>query len=138
LITPLCPGADFPIEFLCGGTHILARPGVGALNAAGEKKRYRVCAMQSSKWDFDATLPDDEGVVPQMESRDDFADRMGIRIALVALCLASMIAAVWFVGGPSFEKCSAIANEADRNACYDGLRKELLKSPAKGADVPNG
>lgn len=116
----------------------MARQGVGALNAAGEKKRYRVCAMQSSKWDFDSTLPDDEGVVAPSESRDDFADRMGVRIALVALCVASLIAAVWFVGGPSFEKCSAIANEADRNACYDGLRKELLKSPAKGADVPNG
>jgi hypothetical protein len=108
------------------------------LNATSEKNRYRVCAMQSSKWDFDTTLPDDEGVVAQTESRDDFADRMGIRIALAALCVASVIAAVWFVGGPSFEKCSALTNEADRNACYDGLRKELLKSPAKGAEVPNG
>ena len=107
------------------------------MNATSEKNRYRVCAMQSSKWDFDTTLPDDEGVA-QTESRDDFADRMGIRIALVALCVASIIAAVWFVGGPSFEKCSALTNEADRNACYDGLRKELLKSPAKGAEVPNG
>ena len=65
LITPLCPSADFPIEFLCGGTHISACPRVGAWNAAGEKKRYRVCVMS--------------------ESRDDFADRMGIRIALAAL-----------------------------------------------------
>ena len=94
--------------------------------------------MQSSKWDFDTTLPDDDGVVAQTESRDDFADRMGIRIALVALCLASLIAAVWFVGGPSFEKCSAVANATDRNACYDDLRRDLSKPPAKGADVPNG
>ena len=92
--------------------------------------------MQSSKWDFDTTLPDDEGVVPRSESRDDFADRMGIRIALVALCVASFIAAVWFVSGPSFEKCSAVANATDRNACYDDLRRDLLKPPAKGADVP--
>jgi len=108
------------------------------LNAAGEKNRYRMCAMQSSKWDFDTALTNDDGVVQRSGSRDDFADRIGIRITLVALCVASLIAAVWFVGGPSFEKCSAIANEADRNACYDGLRKELLKSPAKGAEVPNG
>ena len=113
-----------------------ARPRVGALNAAGQTKRYWVCAMQSSKWDFDTTLPDDEGVVPRSESRDDFADRMGIRIALVALCVASFIAAVWFVSGPSFEKCSAVANATDRNACYDDLRRDLLKPPAKGADVP--
>lgn len=118
LITPLCPSADFPIEFLCGGTHISACPRVGAWNAAGEKKRYRVCVMS--------------------ESRDDFADRMGIRIALAALCVASILTAVWFVSGPSFEKCSAVANATDRNACYDDLRRDLSKPPAKGADVPNG
>src|SRR5262245_38543540 len=30
---------------------------------------------------------------------------------------------------PSFEKCSAMAKVKDRNACYDGLRKQLLKPP---------
>lgn len=94
--------------------------------------------MQTSKWDFDPATHDDESDVPRSESPEDFADQMGIRIALVALCLASFIAAVWFLGGPSFEKCSAIANVADRNACYDALRKELLKPPAKGADIPKG
>jgi len=106
------------------------------LNAAGETKRYRVCAMQSSKWDFDTPHCDDEDVVPRSESRDDVADRLGIRIALVALCVASILTAVWFVSGPSFEKCSAVANTTERNACYDDLRKDFLKAPAKGADVP--
>ena len=92
--------------------------------------------MQSSKWDFDATLPDDEDVVPRSESRDDVADRLGIRIALVALCVASILTAVWFVSGPSFEKCTAVANATERNACYDDLRRDLLKPPAKGADIP--
>ena len=94
--------------------------------------------MQTSKWDFDPAIHDDESHVPQSESPEDFADQMGIRIALVALCVASIIGAVWFLGGPSFEKCSAIANVADRNACYGALRKELLKPPAKGADIPKG
>jgi hypothetical protein len=94
--------------------------------------------MQSSKWDFDTTLHDDESHVPRSESREDFTDQMGIRIALVALCIASFIAAVWFVSGPSFEKCSAVANVTDRNACYDELRNDLLRPPAKGADVPKG
>jgi hypothetical protein len=98
----------------------------------------QVRAMQTSKWDFDPATHDDESHVPRSESPEDFADQMGIRIALVALCVASFIAAVWFLGGPSFEKCSAIANVADRNACYDALRKELLKPPAKGADIPKG
>ena len=94
--------------------------------------------MQTSKWDFDPAIHGDESHVPRSESPEDFADQMGIRTALVVLCVASYIAAVWFLGGPSFEKCSAIANVADRNACYDALRKELLKSPAKGADIPKG
>ena len=46
------------------------------------------------------------------------------------------IAAIWVTSRPSFEKCSALENVTERNACYDGLRKELLKPPAKGADVP--
>ena len=92
--------------------------------------------MQSSKWDFDTTFPDDEDAASRSESRDDFADRMEIRIALLAFCVASFIAAVWFVSGPSFEKCSAVANTTDHNACYDDLRRDLLKPPAKGADVP--
>jgi hypothetical protein len=54
------------------------------------------------------------------------------------LCVASFIAALWFVSTPSFEKCSAMENATDRTACYEGLRKELLKPPAKGADVPRG
>jgi len=63
---------------------------------------------------------------------------MGIRIALVAFCIALFIAAVWFLSGPSFEKCSAVANMTDRNACYDELRNDLMKPPAKGADIPKG
>jgi len=97
-----------------------------------------VSAMQTSKWDFNPAIHDDESHVPWSESPEDFTDQMGVRVALVVLCVASFIAAVWFWGGPSFEKCSAIANVADRNACYEALRKELLKPPAKGAEIPRG
>jgi hypothetical protein len=37
---------------------------------------------------------------------------------------------------PSFEKCLALENATERYACYDNLRAELLKPPAKGAEVP--
>jgi hypothetical protein len=45
---------------------------------------------------------------------------------------------VWGVAAPvsrnpSFEKCSAMANVRDRNACYDGLRQQLLKPPLRSA-----
>ena len=66
------------------------------------------------------------------------ADRFGVRTALLVLCITLFIAAIWVTSRPSFEKCSALENVTERNACYDGLRKELLKPPAKGADVPRG
>ncbi len=94
--------------------------------------------MQASKWDFDTTLDDDTHDVPSPSSSEALADRLGIRAALLGLCIASLIAAIWFVRSPSFEKCSTIENAADRNACYEQLRQELLKPPAKGADIPKG
>ena len=92
----------------------------------------RVCAMQG----FDTTTDNDTGDVLRTKFPDDFADQRGIRTALLVLCIASFIASIWFVRTPSFEKCSAIENVTDRNACYDGLRQQLLKPPAKGADFP--
>ena len=94
--------------------------------------------MTRTEWDFDTTIDDDVSDALRPKSPEDLTDQMGVRVALVVLCVASFIAAVWFWGGPSFEKCSAIANVADRNACYEALRKELLKPPAKGAEIPRG
>jgi len=70
---------------------------------------------------------------PSPRSEEAFTDRFGIRAALIGLCIASLIAAIWFVRSPSFEKCSAIGNVTDRNACYDQLRQELFKPPAKNS-----
>ena len=98
---------------------------------------YRVCVMQSSKWDLDTTTDNDAGDVLWRKSPEQSADQFGIRIALLALCIAFFIAAIWFVSSPSFEKCSAVENVVERNACYEAVRKELLKPPAKGADIPN-
>jgi hypothetical protein len=94
--------------------------------------------MQTSKWDLNNATDDDGRHVPWRKPPEAFADQFGIRTALLVLCIASFIAAIWFVSRPSFEKCSAIENVTDRNACYEGLRKELLKPPAKGADIPKG
>jgi hypothetical protein len=94
--------------------------------------------MQASKWDLDKTTDNDAGDLSSRKSPEAFADQFGIRTALLVLCIASFIAAIWFVSRPTFEKCAAIENVTDRNACYDGLRKELLKPPAKGADIPKG
>ena len=94
--------------------------------------------MQAQNWDFDTTNDNDTGDVLRTKSPDDLADQRGIKIALLVLCIASFIAAIWFQSRPSFEKCSAVENLMDRNACYEELRQELLKPPAKGADIPGG
>jgi hypothetical protein len=92
--------------------------------------------MQASKRDFDTTTNDEADDVSLPRSPEDFADQFWVRAALLGLCIASVIAAIWFARTPSFEKCSAIENVADRNACYDQLRQDLLKPPAKGANIP--
>jgi len=94
--------------------------------------------MTRSGWDFDTTIDDDTSDALRPKSPDDRTDQLGTRLALIVMCIASFIAAIWFVGSPSFEKCSAVEKVVDRDACYEQLRKELLKPPAKGADIPRG
>ena len=93
--------------------------------------------MLGSKLDFDTTTDNDARDVLPLKSPEDLADQFGIRSALLLLCVALFIAAIWFVSSPSFEKCSAVENVTERNACYEAVRKELLKPPAKGADIPS-
>ena len=90
--------------------------------------------MQGSKWDFDFYTTTDSDT-RDAKSPEERVDQFGTRIALLVLCMGLFIAAIWFVTKPSFEKCSAIEDVTDRNACYDGLIQELLKPPAKGPDT---
>jgi hypothetical protein len=90
--------------------------------------------MQNPDWHFDIVPKGgDESGALAPKSQDDLVDRFGIWAALVILCIALFIAAVWFVTTPSFEKCSVLQNTAERNACYGELRQDLFKPPAKGA-----
>ncbi|MGO9358650.1 MAG: hypothetical protein ACLP1D_13400 [Xanthobacteraceae bacterium] len=67
------------------------------------------------------------------ESSDAKADRIGVGVAWAVLWIAVILAGVWFVSAPSFEKCSALETQSQRIACFENLRDELLKkSPAKG------
>ena len=94
--------------------------------------------MTRTEWDLDTIMDDDKIDPLSPESPEDLTDRLGVRLALIGLCIASFIAAVWFFGSPSFEKCSALKNIGDRDACYEQLRNQLMKPPAKGADIPKG
>ena len=50
---------------------------------------------------------------------------------LLVLRVALFLAANWVKVTASFQKCSALEHVTQRNACYDELRNELLKPPAK-------
>ena len=91
-----------------------------------------------SEYDFEKAVEESENDAAWSKSPEGLVDRFGIRTALLVLCIALFIAAMWLVSSPSFEKCSGLENVTERDACYDGLRKELLKPPAKGADAPRG
>jgi hypothetical protein len=91
-----------------------------------------------SEYDFENAAQEKEDSAAWQESPEDLIDRFGIRTALLVLCVALFIAAIWVVSRPSFEKCSALENATERNACFETLRNDLLKPPAKGADIPRG
>ena len=78
---------------------------------------------------------DDEFVVPPHKSPEDLLDQFGLMASVMMLCIGLLIATLWVVNGPSFEKCSAFENVMERNNCYDLLRAGSLKAPAKGADL---
>ena len=94
--------------------------------------------MQRSEWDFEDTTDDDEHDVLLPKSAEERVDRFGFTTALFVLCVPFFIAAIWLISGPSFEKCSTLENVAARNACFDTLRNDLSKPPAKGPDIPKG
>lgn len=93
--------------------------------------------MRQSELDQDWT-DDSNPAVAWPETAEERADWFGVRIALLVLAIAFFVVAIRFVNMPTFEKCSAFENAAERYACYDNLRDDLSKPPAKGADAPKG
>jgi hypothetical protein len=89
--------------------------------------------METSEWDYlDTALKDDDETDFACKTPADFVDQLGFKVAVSVLCVALFLAALWVLSGPSFQKCSAIEDAAQRNACYSELRNELLKPPTKG------
>lgn len=89
------------------------------------------------RWESDFSGGVDEPDVPLPESPEQRVDRFGMMIVALVLCIAFFIAVIWYLSQPSFEKCSALENVQERSACYDTLRSDLSKAPAKGPDIPS-
>ena len=93
--------------------------------------------MQTSKWHPDAPLTnDDEPDAPWPSSLNVRADWFGVGSSLLVLCVALAMMMMQLIFGPSFEKCSALESQSERYICYDQLREQLLRHPAKGANAP--
>ena len=88
------------------------------------------------EYDFENAVEESEDDAAWSKSPEELMDRFGIRTALLVICISCFIAAIWLVSRPSFEKCSALESVTERNACFETLRNDLLKPPAKGADIP--
>ena len=93
--------------------------------------------MQNAQWDRPDLTSDenDNADIRWPKSPEEQVDRFGVRAALLTLCIALFLAAVWVASAPSFGKCGALEDQSARLACYENLRSELLKPPAKGADI---
>jgi hypothetical protein len=94
--------------------------------------------MRHSEFDIQNPMDDGKPEVPWPWTPEERVDRYGIRTALLALVIALFVAAMWLANRPSFEKCSTLENATERYACYDKLRDDLSKPPAKGADIHKG
>ena len=90
--------------------------------------------MLHSEFEFQGPMDEGKPEVAWPGTPEGF----GLRTALFFLVVALFVAAMWIVNRPSFEKCSTLENVGERNACYEKLRDDLSKPPAKGADVPKG
>jgi hypothetical protein len=91
--------------------------------------------VQDPNAHFNISLKDDESAASPRKSPEELVDQFGIRLAMLILCAGLFIAAIWVISRPSFEKCSALESVIERDTCYDQLRIDLLKPPAKGADL---
>ena len=91
--------------------------------------------MQCSEFD---PMDDDGPEIAWPETPEERVDRFGFRAALLLLIIALFVAATWFANRSSFEKCSTLESASERNGCYEKLRDDLSKPPAKGADIPKG
>ena len=94
--------------------------------------------MRHSEFDTNDRFDDGEAEGAWPETPEERVDRFGFKTALLVLIIALFVAATWFANTSSFEKCSALENVSERNGCYEKLRDDQSKPPAKGADIPKG
>ena len=84
--------------------------------------------MPTLDWDHRETSSKED---EQPKSPEENVDRLGVRVFTVGATRCAFSRGQLGERTASFQKCSALEHVTQRNACYDELRNELLKPPAK-------
>jgi hypothetical protein len=66
------------------------------------------------------------------------AERAGLAISVAVLVVSLIALVMWAESRSSFERCSARVDADARAACYEELRQQEMRPPAKGAYAPVG
>jgi hypothetical protein len=92
--------------------------------------------MPTSHHSFDepARLEADDPRIP--EASEDVIDRVGIRLAMLVLCIAGFIAALWVLSTPSCEKYTVLtsASDAPNNGHVNEAAKPTLMTRLGGGN----
>ena len=67
--------------------------------------------MRTSHHSFEEPAPFDANDPRISETQEDIIDQVGIRLAMLVLCIAGFIAALSVLSTPSFEKCPVLTSE---------------------------
>jgi hypothetical protein len=87
--------------------------------------------MPTSHHSFDERAPFEADRPRIPKTPEDVIDRVGTRLAMLVLCVACLIAALWVLSTPSFEKCTVLTSASERYVCYEALREVLSRPPTR-------
>jgi hypothetical protein len=87
--------------------------------------------MPTSHHSFDEPAPFEADNQRIPETPEDVIDRVGIRLTMLVLCVACLIAALWVLSTPSFVKCTVLTSASERYVCYEALRDVLSRPPTR-------
>jgi hypothetical protein len=64
------------------------------------------------------------------------AERVGMITSVIVVTVSLALLVVWAESRSSFERCSALTDFNARVTCYEELRQQEMRPPAKGATAP--
>ena len=79
---------------------------------------------------------DDNSDLWSLEQAPTRVERSGLVVSIVVIIAALFLLALWADSQSSFGQCVALADVDARLACYEKVRQQEFRPPAKGAGMP--